>query len=424
MKHVFQIMVILMRSSGLRKLKVVLTSFAALLFVSVIIIFPMESYQSALSGLDLFLNSVFPALLPFFIASEIMIGLGIVDFFSVLLKPVMEPLFCCPGDSSFIWVMSMASGYPAGARLTAAFLKQRRITVYEAQRILSFTSTSGPLFMMGAVEIGMMGTKIGGLIIVISHYTAALFLGLGFRFYHSKNYRSGNHKNKKTDRQSCKTICSQALSALYASRRKDGRPVGQLIGDAVRNSVNVLWIVGGFIMFFSVIIDLSMRLKIIDWLASITAIPIKMFSIEEPLIRALTGGLIEITKGSKLISETAATMQAKIAGVSFIIGWSGLCIHAQSVSFLSGTGIRIGLYIIGKFLHGLLAAIISIPLTHFIYPEALTTASAGDLVASAAAWRDNLLTSIRLVFAALLFITVFALFALVWQGIKKKTVVS
>lgn len=74
-------MVILMRSSGLRKLKVVLTSFAALLFVSVIIIFPMESYQSALSGLDLFLNSVFPALLPFFIASEIMIGLGIVDFF-------------------------------------------------------------------------------------------------------------------------------------------------------------------------------------------------------------------------------------------------------------------------------------------------------------------------------------------------------
>jgi nucleoside recognition membrane protein YjiH len=83
--------------------------------------------------------------------------------------------------------MSITSGYPTGARLTALFRKQKRITAEEAQRVLSFCSTSGPLFMMGAVAIGMMGSPEGGTIILASHYIAAILIGLAFRFYHSRD---------------------------------------------------------------------------------------------------------------------------------------------------------------------------------------------------------------------------------------------
>src|SRR5690554_4825106 len=146
-----------MKSEKILRWKTALPGLIAFVVLSAIIIYPLESYQSALSGLNIFLQSVFPALLPFFIASEMMTGLGVVDFLSILLAPVMEPLFRCPGSSSFIWVMSMTSGYPAAARLTAMFIKQKRINPSQAQRILTFSSTSGPLFMVGAVAIGMMG---------------------------------------------------------------------------------------------------------------------------------------------------------------------------------------------------------------------------------------------------------------------------
>jgi len=397
----------------------------AFMFVSAIIIFPLESYQSALSGLNIFLQSVFPALLPFFITSEIMIGLGVVDFISVLLNPIMEPLFCCPGDSSFIWVMSMTSGYPAGARLTAMFLKHKRITPYEAQRILTFSSTSGPLFMMGAVAIGMMGTKIGGLIILLSHYIAALFLGLCFRFYHSKNYllnKTRSISNKVTLgklKQESNQVLLNAILALSKARKEDGRPFGQLIGDAVRNSVNVLWTVGGFIVLFSVLINLMMHLKIIDWLSAVFSIPMKLFLIKEPIIKAITGGLFEVTTGCKLVSEIAANMQEKIAAVSFIIGWSGLSIHAQSASFLSGTGVKISIYMLSKFLHGLLATIISLPLTKLLYPEALETISTSPHPAIIMKWRETLLISSKLLLAALFLIILLIMLSIILTSRKK-----
>ena len=93
----------------------------------------------------------------------------------------------------------------------------------------------------------------------------------------------------------------------------------------------------------------------------------KLFSIEQPLLRALTGGLFEVTTGCKMISETTVTMRAKIAAASFAIGWSGLSIHAQSASLLSGTGVKISIYILGKLLHGLLAALLTLPLTVLLY---------------------------------------------------------
>ena len=342
----------------------ILPGIAVFVLLIAILLQPELSYRSALSGLNIFLQSVFPALLPFFIVSEIMIGLGIVDFLSVILTPVMKPLFHCPGNSSFIWVMSFISGYPTGAKLTAEFLKKNMITEYEAQRILSFSSTSGPLFMIGAVAIGMLGSAEAGIVILFSHYSAAIFLGLLFRFY---SYRDGKkkmikiiHRKKvtiksKTYKKNSSFGIKQALSALIISRKKDGRPLGQLLGDAVRNSVNTLFVVGGFIVLFSVIIQFLIN------------------PVTNIFFKAFIGGLFEVTTGCRLISMLPLPMDIKIFAASLIIGWSGLSIQAQSISFLSGTGVNIGLFLIGKAFHGILAAIISIPLTHLLYPDAVNT---------------------------------------------------
>lgn len=101
-----------------------------------------------------------------------MVGLGIIDFLSVILSPLMRPLFRCSGQASFVWIVSVSSGYPAGARLVSMLRQNRKIDVIEAQRILSFCSTSGPLFILGAVAVGMLGSLEGGTVILVSHYLA------------------------------------------------------------------------------------------------------------------------------------------------------------------------------------------------------------------------------------------------------------
>ncbi|MDU2065610.1 MAG: hypothetical protein E6713_12350 [Sporomusaceae bacterium] len=61
------------------------------------VVYPKEAFESAVMGLNLWWNVVFPALLPFFVLSEILMGFGIVHFIGVLLEPLMRPLFNVPG---------------------------------------------------------------------------------------------------------------------------------------------------------------------------------------------------------------------------------------------------------------------------------------------------------------------------------------
>ncbi len=403
-----------MEREKITRSRAAIPAFLAFLLLIFILAYPKQAYEAALSGLDIFLRSVFPALLPFFIASEIMVGLGMVDFLSVLLNPVMMPLFRCPGNSSFIWIMSITSGYPTGARITALFRKQKRITANEAQRILSFCTTSGPLFMIGAVAIGMMNSPEGGIIILASHYTAALLMGLAFRYYRSSDYR-----DKAKKKENSKVSISRALTALKDAREKDGRPFGELMGDSVQNSVNVLLVVGGFIMLFSVVIDLLMRIQLIDSAAALFTVLLKPFNIDYSLLKAILGGMFEVTTGGRLVSLTRVSLEQKIAAASFLIGWSGLSIHAQTASILAGSNVRFGVYLLNKFFHGLMAALISIPLTKIFLPEAseVSIPFPGTYFPG---WKENLFSSLKLLAAAIIFISLTAAASYIWNRVLKK----
>lgn len=311
--------------------------------------FPQQSLQAALIGLDTWLRNVFPALLPFFITSEMMIALGLVDFFAVLLRPVMKPLFRCSGKSSFIWAMSITSGYPVGAKLTASFLEKGDITVHEAQRIMAFCSTSGPLFMLGAVGVGMLNSSAAGKVIAASHYIASIIVGLLFRFY----MPSSRIKRQKTDKP---PTLKEALSAMLAARKKDGRTFGEMLGDTVRNSMNTLLYIGGFIILFSVIINILLKINLINAISQILMPFILPLGIRPQLLPGLIGGIFEMTAGCKLISQTIAPLSQKIILSAFVISWSGFSIHCQVMGFLSRHGLSLSLYMKAKLLHGILAS--------------------------------------------------------------------
>lgn len=335
------------------KVFLLFTSSAVTFFVLSLIVYPEACYRAAVEGVGTWFNVVFPALLPFFVGAELMIGLGIIDLMGTMLEPFMRPVFRTPGLSSFVLIMSMTSGYPVGVKLTCRLRQQNKCTRAEGQRMLAFCSTSGPLFMIGAVAVGMLGNSQAGIIIAVSHYTASVMLGIIFcRIFRDNGYRRNTgciFPNPK-----------ESIRAMYRKRQEDGRPVGVLLGDAVRESVDTLLMVGGFIIIFSVVIEVCSVTGLLDFLSGPVSSLLTRAALPSAIAKPVLSGILEVTTGSKMIASLASVpFIYKVLSVSFIIGWSGFSIHAQSISFISKTDLNSFIYMATKLLHGILALILS-----------------------------------------------------------------
>ncbi|WP_227766736.1 sporulation integral membrane protein YlbJ [Zhaonella formicivorans] len=323
---------------------------AVLFFAFSMITFPEVVFKAALRGLETWWKIVFPALLPFFVVSEILMGLGVVHFLGVLLEPVMRPLFNLPGAAAFAVAVGYTSGAPIGATLTGQLRRQKLCTKTEAERLIAFTNNASPLFMFGAVAVGMFNNPGVGSQIAGAHYLANLCLGIAFRFYGFQNRDRGQPP------QFHGRLLRNAAKALLQAQIADGRPFGKLLGDAVRNSVQTLLTIGGFIIIFSVVIEVLTVARVINCLAGIFASALGGLKLAPGLYYALASGTVEMTIGAKLASEVEAPLTQQLLIVSAILGWLGLSVHAQAISMIADTDIDIKPYLFARIGHGILAA--------------------------------------------------------------------
>lgn len=102
-----------------RELASLVWTCGALLLVACLVVYPQAVFMASQRGLKAWWEIVFPALLPFFIGTELLIGFGVVRFMGVLLEPVMRPLFNLPGAASFVVAVGFTSGFPIGSAITA-----------------------------------------------------------------------------------------------------------------------------------------------------------------------------------------------------------------------------------------------------------------------------------------------------------------
>lgn len=323
-----------------------------LFLVTTIIIYPGESVSSAYNGLVVWATLVVPALLPFFIGSEILINLGVVKFFGVLLEPIMRPIFNVPGEGSFAFAMSITSGYPVGAKIVSRLRTDKILSQVEAQRLISFCSTSGPLFMIGSVSVGMFQSSKIGILIVAAHYLGAILVGIIFSFYKRS---SDNYKHNRPN----DNLLKRALKQLSTSNRQN-LSIGLVLGNAVKNSLSTILMVGGFIVLFAVVIRMLEILGVIDLITSVIFTLLIPFKVSPVVIRSFVSGLFEVTIGAKMVADSVGIdLGSKIAIASFIIGWSGFSIHAQVSSIIGNTDILPSLYLLAKTFHAILSSAIA-----------------------------------------------------------------
>lgn len=316
-----------------------------------LVFFPDASLQAAKSGLNLFLTVVFPSLLPFFILSEVMLGLGVVHFIGILFEPLMRPLFNVPGEGAFAMSMGLAAGYPMDAVITSRFRKMNLCNRVEGERLLAFTNTADPLFIFGAVAVGMFAMPALGGVLALAHYLSAVTVGLVFRFYSRRTPPSGE------DRPRTGHIVVRAGRALLKAREDDGRPLGRLVGDSVNDSVKTLLMICGFIMLFSAFVAIAGKTGLARWLGWPFEVAFRAFGLAPSLVNSAVSGIFEIDLGTVAASQAAAPFVQKALMASAVIAWSGLSVHGQVASVITGTDIRMGPYILARLVHAVVAAL-------------------------------------------------------------------
>ncbi|KAA0548047.1 sporulation integral membrane protein YlbJ [Bacillus sp. BGMRC 2118] len=339
-----------------------LAVFVTLMAVA-LISFPQESFEASIRGLDMWWKVVFPSLLPFFIVSEMLIGFGVVSFIGVILEPIMRPLFRVPGIGGFVWAMGMASGFPAGAKLTARMRQEEQLTAIEAERLVSFTNSSNPLFIFGAVAVGFFHDPKIGLVLALAHYLGNICVGLIMRFHGASDQPKKSKGNKRIS-------IIEAFRVLHRTRVKDNRPIGKLLGDAVLSSIKTLLMIGGFIILFSVLNQILSLVNITQLIGLLISFFLQLLHLSPDLSVPFISGLFEITLGSDLTSDTDASLLHKVIITSFILGFCGFSVQAQVASILSETDIRFYPFFIARIFHGFIASIFAFLLWTPLYENA------------------------------------------------------
>jgi sporulation integral membrane protein YlbJ len=293
----------------------------------VMMVFPSIALSAAQRGIALWASSVLPALLPFFICANFMTALGLPAYIGKIFEKPFQKLFGAPGVSAFVFSVSITSGYPMGAKLIGDFGRSGAITSGEAKRMLTFCSTSGPLFMLGAVGAGMLSSPAAGAVIALSHYLGAILNGLFYRIFSPK-----------------KQEIRREFSGGAAIKKGT---LLELFTDSMITSFRALGIICGYIVLFMLITDFIQFSGVLNALQSEWG-------------RGFVKGCLEMTVGCSSISGSGElTLLYQCILCSFLISFGGLSIYAQSMSMLSGLNIGSVYYLMTKLTHGLLAGLVA-----------------------------------------------------------------
>lgn len=341
-----------------------------------VIFYPAASFQAAQQGLQTWWKIVVPSLLPFFIIAELLMNLGFVALLGTLMNPGMRPLFNLPGSGGFIIAVSYLSGFPLCAILCNKLRRENQCTKDEGERLLAFTSNASPLFMLGAVSIGMYQNPSLGPIIAGIHYLSNLICGLILKSFSVPQPFAAQKNN----------ILREALRTFATSSQLRTKNFGQLLGETVRNATLTLLTVGGFITFFSVIVGIFQETGIFNLLLYLFSPLIALFNLDSVLLQGIFIGFFEITIGIQMISQSSSGLLAHLLGIETLLAWNGLAIQAQIAGMLTDSGLQTRKYYLARLLQIPIALLLTLLIFLLPLENILAVPTATGTAASPLAW--------------------------------------
>lgn len=372
---------------------------AVIAFMVMMLAKPEYYLNSARRGLTLFATSVLPSLFPFYFFSLLLTYIGAAKTVSEMFRRPVKLLYNAPKESAYVLILSMLSGYPVGASMTAELYSAGVINGREAKAIAAFASTSGPVFMLGTVGSAIFGDVRVGAIVLGAHYVAAILNGLIYRVRgtnstnsHSwsifrkkepdRNKQKNSYANNNAEIARSEAARANTDSPAPSERAGQGRqefsrtsllsvndPRKSLSDDVMRSSESAgsldkimsqtisnatlsMLYVGGYIVICGMLTDTVALFNADSVFSAIFGEEISQVLI------ALIYGLIEMTRGSIACAECELT-QLGVALCAGIVSFGGLSVTLQNYTFLSKCDIKFHEVVIRKLTQSVITFVLA-----------------------------------------------------------------
>lgn len=243
---------------------------------------PDAAFAAASDATLLWWTQVLPSLLPYLIASSLLLRSGILS----RLTKRAAPFLLLP--------LGILGGYPVGARVAGKLYRDGALSRSDAQRTAAFCNLPNPVFLISVVAAGMFRDARTALPLLIGIFGTALFGLIPLSRIHVKATPSD---------------ASPALS----------RDLPAAIGDGIQAILNI----GGCLVFASVLGALLESTGVF-----------RLFGTAAPTARAVTRGLFEMTSGVSAVAALPASLPLRLAFVAFFIQFGGVSVLLQSASYL------------------------------------------------------------------------------------------
>lgn len=281
-----------------------------------IFINPSLIIESGISSINLFKTKLFPSIFPFFILASLSLELGIATKISNKLNPLFKRLFHIEGNSSFIILISIISGFPSGSKYITESLKDKTIDNATANYLLTFTHFANPLFILGTCGLILHNLSLAYKILIIQ-IISNLILGIILRPKKIKTLKNITGYQSKT-----------LLEALPKA-----------INDAIKL---LLFMLGSitFFMFFSKLLTSFLSLN--------------------PFFETIITGILDMTSGINLVPSINTTNYIRGLLVLTFITFGSFSVHLQVLNNIKEENLEYKYFFFGRVIETAIALLLYI----------------------------------------------------------------
>ena len=330
------IFIIIILSVILLKLLHIQGKYIICLFLSIFIFLFIKnitvSMNSIISGCKLCFYSIFPTIFPFSVICNLLIAYDGISIYSKIISPLICKPLKLSSSSSFAIAASFICGYPFGAKYSSDLYELGYISKKEYLRLINIATNCGPLFIIGSISCGLLKNPHYGYLLLIANYISVILIG----FLTIKN--------------------NSESQPLTITPKETYSNFGENFKNAVINALSTVMTVCGFIILFSCIIGI---IKNNAYISIIFNKLEDLLNLPNNILSSFFYGIIEITNGCAIVSNSDISIHLKLAIISFLCSFSGLSIIFQSYSFLSKHNVSLYKYTSLKLLQGIFSFIVT-----------------------------------------------------------------
>ncbi len=262
-------------------------------FLFYILAFPGESVGAASIGLNLWYENMLPTLLPFSILSYILIHSGILDSCASAAHRLLGKIFPISSAGLYPLIAGLLFGFPMGSKITADLVQSGKMSREEGQRLFCACNNISPMFVGSFILAQSLNRPELRLATYLILYVPPLALYMVWNRNRHFKAPSGSVPKK---------AASMNL---------------QLIDAGIMNGFETLAKLGGYIILFAILAQMTTMLPISD-----------------PLIKCLLIGFTEITNGISYTARQGLDFTLAYPLMVSFTAFGGLSGFAQTASMV------------------------------------------------------------------------------------------